>query len=118
MCNIATFQYCLFICCFHVGIRLCDAVTITGGTFHKNKRMVADTIFSVDNIGLRMCIREAMRYKSCTGVNYWHDKLQCKLLSWDQSISNLIVSLDDQLIDSPGHVYTYIDSWTMVSYHI
>ncbi|CAG2202694.1 unnamed protein product [Mytilus edulis] len=75
--------------------------------------MVADTIFSVDNIGLRMCIREAMRYKSCTGVNYWHDKLQCKLLSWDQSISNLIVSLDDQLIDSPGHVYTDIDSWTM-----
>ncbi|CAG2202696.1 unnamed protein product [Mytilus edulis] len=63
-------------------------------------------ILSLDNMGIRMCIREGMRVKSCNGINYWNDGLQCTLLS---------VSLGDHLIDSPEHVYTDLDSWTMDS---
>ncbi|CAG2245951.1 unnamed protein product [Mytilus edulis] len=63
-------------------------------------------ILSLDNIGIRMCLREGMRVKSCNGVNYWKDGLQCTLLS---------VSVSDNLIESPGHVYTDLDSWTMDS---
>ncbi|XP_063406273.1 protein jagged-1-like [Mytilus trossulus] len=63
-------------------------------------------ILSLDNIGIRVCLREGMRVKSCNGVNYWKDGLQCTLLS---------VSVSDNLIESPGHVYTDLDSWTMDS---
>lgn len=106
MCNISTFKYYLLICLFRVAIHHCDGVSIFGGNFQKNKRMDSIPIFSMDNMGIRMCLREGMRVKSCNGVNYWKDGLQCTLLS---------VSVGNNLIESPGHVYTDLDSWTMVS---
>ncbi|CAC5370218.1 unnamed protein product [Mytilus coruscus] len=62
------------------------------------------TILSLDNMGIRMCIREGMRVKSCNGINYWNNRLQCTLVS---------VSVCDHLINSAGHVYTDLSSWTM-----